>query len=235
MSEREWEDGRKYEEGKNQSARLLRGRTDQSGPVYSGILPQADTGDGWGATRGEAEEALSASSVLLTPIPWPPCAGIRGLFHRSPCVSIPQPLFSRIASPRREPLRLNQPCLWTILRHPVPYPSSVWRNLTADIPPKSRQWAIRHYAVNTIGTCRGEMIPTTRAWPGIMGTSSIRNDEACGEKNTVCGEDVNRENAAGMLSILSVPRFHGVSKLERRIPDNEPAFRCHFAVTGRKK
>jgi 3-hydroxymyristoyl/3-hydroxydecanoyl-(acyl carrier protein) dehydratase len=38
-----------------------------------------------------------------------------------------------------------------------------------------------------------------------------------------------------MLSILSVPRFHGVSKLERRIPDNEPAFRCHFAVTGRKK
>lgn len=48
LSEREWGDGRKYEEGKNQSARLIRERADQSRPVYSGILPQADTGDGWG-------------------------------------------------------------------------------------------------------------------------------------------------------------------------------------------
>jgi 3-hydroxymyristoyl/3-hydroxydecanoyl-(acyl carrier protein) dehydratase len=38
-----------------------------------------------------------------------------------------------------------------------------------------------------------------------------------------------------MLSIPPVPRFHGFSKLERRIPDNGPAFRCHFAVTGRRK
>ncbi|GIW84443.1 MAG: hypothetical protein KatS3mg107_0103 [Gemmataceae bacterium] len=189
----------------------------------------------WGATRGEAEEALSASGVILTPLPSPPCAEITGpvppsalCFHSS-AAHLPHSL----AMP--EPLRLNQPCWWTILRHPVPYPSSVRRNLTSDISPKSRQWAIRHHAGNTMGTCRGDMVPTKRAWPGIMGTSSIRNNEACGEKNTVCGEDVNREKAGERLSIPSVPRFYDFSKLERRISDNVLAFHCHSTVTSVRK
>lgn len=75
-------------------------------------------------------------------------------------------------------------------------------------------------------------LTTIRAWSSIMETSSIRNDEACGEKNTVCGEDVNRENAGESLSIPSVPRFPDISKLEPQFPDNDLAFGCRSTVTA---